>query len=112
MADSDPGCVSASADDNARAPTPEQLSEAKDRAAKLGLTVRGRKNFVLDDGNEREQCGSARACRSVETVSDCEFGQGAALKGRPLIMLIATFQMPPTGGRRHWKQTIIRAAGA
>ena len=39
------------------APTPEQLAEARDRAAKLGLTVRGRKNFVLDDGKDREQCG-------------------------------------------------------
>ena len=61
MADSDPGGVSASADDKARrcdaAPSPEQLAEARDRAAKLGLTIRGRKNFVLDDGNEREQCG-------------------------------------------------------
>jgi hypothetical protein len=65
--------VPASADDNARttddlsippfldrtaeAPTPQQLAEAYDRAAKLGLRVRGRKNFVLDDGKHRQQCG-------------------------------------------------------
>jgi hypothetical protein len=38
-------------------PTPEQLAEARERAAKLGLTIRGRKNFVLDDGEERDPCG-------------------------------------------------------
>jgi hypothetical protein len=50
-------CIeSASADDNAR-PTQEQLAEAHDRARQLGLTVRGRKNFVLDDGKYRQPCG-------------------------------------------------------
>jgi hypothetical protein len=38
-------------------PTPKQLAEAHDRARQLGLTIRGRKNFVLDDGKEREPCG-------------------------------------------------------
>src|SRR6516165_7037551 len=83
---SDSGCVSAFADDNAHTtddlsipsfldrtndaiagdaaaetvsgPTEEQLADAKRRASALGLTVRGRKNFVLDDGETRDPCGN------------------------------------------------------
>jgi hypothetical protein len=38
-------------------PTQEEMDEARTRAAKLGLAVRGRKHFVLDDGKERQPCG-------------------------------------------------------
>jgi hypothetical protein len=50
-------CATVEAVSGDQTPTPKQLAEAHDRARQLGLTIRGRKNFVLDDGKEREPCG-------------------------------------------------------
>jgi hypothetical protein len=38
-------------------PTSNDINALRERAARLGLTVRGRKNFVLHDGKVREACG-------------------------------------------------------
>ena len=46
--------------------------------------------------------------RTLAVFSDYEFGQRAALMGRPMITFTAIFQMPPAGGASFWKQTIIR----
>ena len=37
-------------------PTPEQLAEAHDRASKLGLTIRGRKNYRLHSDTDSSEC--------------------------------------------------------
>src|SRR5262249_27220023 len=47
------------------APTQEQIDDARIRAAKLGLNVRGRKHYVLDDGKDRQPCGEFNGLMAV-----------------------------------------------
>jgi hypothetical protein len=63
------------------APTPEQLAEAKDRAAKIGMTVHGRQKFSLGDGPRMDFDSLIGAIELAE----------AGARGEP------TFMMMPCG---------------